>query len=149
YIHNDRSNDCVCDTVKDIIRALNKVKDDDCSPGCNSSIEKLRNPGHDHGPRYTTIPFARYPIETSDPFIGSGVFKSPGHKQSKSFFGCVETPVFRAKKFIRHSNCCVQLELLAPASGDCDLTGHCTNLANSACSFFPEKDPVTGFFATG
>src|SRR5699024_11489314 len=84
--------------------------------------------------RYTTIPFVLYSKGTSKPFIGSGVFKNPGHKQSKSFFGCVETPVFRAKKFIRHSNCCVQLELLAPASGDCDLTGHCTNHANSARS---------------
>ena len=26
YRHNHRSNDCVCDTVKDIIRAQNKVK---------------------------------------------------------------------------------------------------------------------------
>lgn len=149
YRHDHRSNDCVCDTVKDIIRAQNKVKDDNCSTGCDSAIEKLRRPGHEHGPRYTTIPFVLYSKGTSKPFIGSGVFKNPGHKQSKSFFGCVETPVFRAKKFIRHSNCCVQLELLAPASNDYNITGYCMNHANSACSFFPEKDPVTGFFATG
>src|SRR5699024_1014624 len=81
YRHNHRSNDCVCDNVKDIIRAQNKVKDDDCSTGCNSAIEKLRNPGHEHGPRYTTIPFVLYSKGTSKPFIGSGVFKNPGHKQ--------------------------------------------------------------------
>src|SRR5699024_7233720 len=104
--------------------------------------------GHEHGPRYTTIPFVLYSKGTSKPFIGSGVFKNPGHKQSKSFFGCVETPVFRAKKFIRQSNCCVQLELLATASGDCDLTGHCTHHTKCAGSFFRGKVPVTGYFAT-
>src|SRR5699024_3021114 len=149
YRHNHRSNDCVCDTVKDIIRVQNRVKDDDCSTGCNSDIEKLRNPGHEHGPRYTSITFVLYSKGTSKPLIISGACKNHVHKQSKSFILCIVTTECRAKKFIRHSNCCVQLELLAPASGDCDLTGHCTNHANSACSFFPEKDPVTGFFATG
>src|SRR5699024_7380428 len=115
YRHNHRSNDCVCDTAKDIIRAQNKVTEDDGSTECNSAREKLRKPGHGHGPRYTPIPFVLYSKGTSNPLIGRGVFKNPGHKQSKSSFACVETPEFRAKKLIRHSNCCGQVELLAPA----------------------------------
>src|SRR5699024_7192921 len=106
YRSTHKNKDCVCGTVRDIIKAQNKVKDDDCSTSCDSAIEKLRRP--EHGPRYTTIPFVLYSKGTSKPFIGSSVFKNPGHKHHHSFFGCVETPVFRAKKFIRHSDCCVQ-----------------------------------------
>src|SRR5699024_12803635 len=81
YRHNHRSNDCVCDTVKDIIRAQNKVKDDDCSTGCNSAIEKLRNRGHEHGPRYNTIPFVLYRNGTFYTFLVMVCYNISGYKQ--------------------------------------------------------------------
>lgn len=149
YPEYDRVDDCVCDTVRKIIKAQNKVADDDCSTSCDNAIEKLRRPGSEHGPQYTTIPFVLYSKGTCKPFIGSGIYNNHAHKHNDSFFGCVETPVFRANHFMRNSDCCVKLELLAPAAHGCEIKGNCMDKAGGACSFFPEDTPITGFFSTG
>jgi len=149
YSHDYNVDNCVYDTVREIIIAQDKVADDGCSTSCDSAIQQLHRQGKEPGPRFNTVPFILYSKGTCKPFIGSGIFKNPKHTGKRSFFGCIETPVFRAKHFIKNSDYCVKLELLVPASEGYEIKGYCTNRAHHACSFFPEENPVTGFFATG
>lgn len=141
--------DCVSDTIRKIIKAQNEVTDDGCSTSCNYSIQQLRGIMNENSPRYTTIPFILYCSGTCKPFIGSGIFKNPANTNKHPFFGCVETPVFRAKQFVKDSNHCVNLELLVPASDDCEIKSHCMDNENSVCSFFANENLVTDFLATG
>lgn len=146
--HAFQMDDCVIDTIKDIIKAQDKVKDD-CYSGCYNSIQQLHGHRHEHDPRYSTIPFVLYCGDTCQPFIGSGIFKNPGKHHKDSFFGCVETPVFRAKKFVKNNNNCVILELLAPATGDNKIKSYCMDKGGDVCRFFSDDEPVCGFLATG
>lgn len=141
--------DCVADTVKNIIKAQNEVMDDDCATSCHYSIQQLRGKGNELGPRYSTIPFVLYCGGTCKPFIGSGIFKNPADHYKNTFFGCVETPVFRAKQFAKNDNNCVTLELLAPASSDYEIKSYCMDKGGDVCRFFSEEEPVCGFLATG
>lgn len=146
--HKETTDSCVCDVVKKIVMAQDEVMND-CSTCCEQSIRELQGKGNRMGHKNTTIPFILYAKGTSEPFIGSGIFKTPGNKHKESFFGCIETPVFRAKRFIKNSDCCVTLELLLPASDDCEIKYHQCDNNGRVCSFFPENDPVTDFIATG
>lgn len=140
--------DCVADTLKNIIEAQDEA-DDDCSSGCNYSIQQLRGNTNNNGAGYNTVPFVLYCAGTCKPFIGSGIYKNTTHTNRNTFFGCVETPVFRAKKFAKNSDSCVILELLVPASEGCEMQPKWMDDASGVCPFFSVEDPVTGFFATG
>lgn len=142
------SDDCVCDVVRQIIEAQDEVEDGSYCSGCDSAIQQLRKGRNGYEPVNTTIPFILYCAGDCEPFFGSGVFKSPGYDKD-AFYGSVETPIFRAKKFAKGSNCCVKLELLLPVT-DCEVLMTKVEDCNSALShFFPADDPVTGFQGTG
>lgn len=143
------SDDCVCDVVSKIIQAQDEVVDNGCSTSCDRSIQQLRGKGNGSGPQNTTIPFILYCGGTCEPFVGSGVFQAPVDKNGETFFGCVETPVFRAIKFVKNSDCCVKLELLLPVSDGCEIKSHNTDNVSKVCPFFPEDNPVTDFVSTG
>lgn len=139
-------NDCVCDIVRKIVDAQNEViENNSCATSCDRSIQQLRGKSFDT--ENTTIPFILYCSGSCEPFMGSGVFQAPATHDRESFFGCVETPVFRATQFVGNNNCCVRLELLIPISNGCEVNACTTN--NQVCSFFPEDTPVTDFIATG
>lgn len=142
---NQPANDCVCNVVSKIVEAQNEVKNNNCTTSCHRSIQQLR--GKDFDPENTTIPFILYCSGTCEPFVGSGVFKAPASNNRKSFFGCVESPVFRAIQFDKNSDCCVKLELLLPVSDGCEIKA-CSK-DSKLCRFFPEDTPVTDFIATG
>ncbi|GAA0604054.1 exosporium assembly protein ExsY [Virgibacillus siamensis] len=142
-------NDCVCDVVRKIVEAQDEVEENGCCGSCDSAVQQLRKGRPNNGPVNTTVPFILYCAGDCEPFFGSGVFKSPGYYNREAFYGCVESPIFRAKQFVRGSNCCVKLELLLPVT-DCEIIMTKVEDCNSAIShYFPADDPVTGFQATG
>lgn len=140
-------NDCVCSVVKNIVNVQDEA-DDDCSLSCGTFIQQLKGGGNETDTRHTTIPFMLYCGGACEPFIGNGVFQAPKGKRG-TFFGCVETPVFRAKRFVKDSDCCVILELLLPVNEYCESKQPPIDTHNKVCSFFPGDDPVTDFQATG
>ncbi|ASK61092.1 hypothetical protein CFK37_02205 [Virgibacillus phasianinus] len=141
------SDDCLSNEVRNIIKAQNEMFNDGCA-SCDRSIQQLRGKETKLGPLNNTIPFILYCAGTCEPFIGSGVFKaSEEDTDGKAFFGCVETPIFRAKQFVKNSDCCVKLELLLPVSDGCEVRS-CDDVSK-ICPFFPEDDPITDFIATG
>lgn len=146
-----RCENCVCDVVKGIVQAQDKVGANGCSSGCDRSIHQLlsQKTGHDIDPTRTTIPFILYCAGTCEPFIGSGVYKTSIGSKGRHAFGCVETPIFRAKNFVKGSDCCVRLELLVPISEGCEVAIPPKDTMSKVCSFFPTEDPVTGFQASG
>src|SRR5699024_732070 len=137
--------DCVCSVVKNIVNVQDEAVDD-CSLSCETSIQQLKNGGNNMDTRNTTIPFMLYCGGACEPFIGNGVFQAPKGNRG-TFFGCVETPVFRAKRFVKDSDCCVVLELLLPVNEYCEAKQ--PESRNTVCSFFPGDDPITDFQATG
>lgn len=143
------SDDCVCDTVRKIVHAQDEVKGHGCSSSCDLSIQQLRGKENGLDPQNTTIPFILYCGGTCEPFVGSGVFKAPATNEREAFFGCVESPIFRAIRFVKNSDCCVKLELLLPVSDGCEIKPCKTNNVSKVCPFFPEDKPVTDFIATG
>lgn len=147
---NKRSDDCVCDVVRRIVDAQDKVGVNGCFSGCDRSIRQLHSQkdGNNLGPVNTTIPFILYCGGTCEPFIGSGIYKMPGGPRGGASYGCIETPIFRAKSFVKGSGCCVRLELLVPVSAGCE-TSVSTDTQSTICPFFPTDNPVTDFQATG
>lgn len=136
---------CVCDIVKNIVKAQDEAANMySCPTSCNRSIHQLLSQGNNNGPQNSTIPFILYCKDSCKPFVGSGVSRISN--DNEPFFECVESPVFRAKKFVKRNNCCVRLELLLPVSEGCKVL-HCDD--TSVCSFFSREHPVTDFLATG
>lgn len=136
--HGKHSSECVCDVVRKIVLAQNEVaaaQDDCCTTGCENAIEQLLSPTTvpTNGP--TTIPILLYCKGDCDLFFATGI------AQNNSGFDCVETPVFRAKKFKK--GCCVELELL-----EFDTQGNGHNLLGHSkkdmCHFIPSN--ATGDF---
>lgn len=136
------SKDCVCDTVQNIVKAQKEVQEE----GWNYSIRQLRK-GDGMDPQYSTIPFILYTKDDGSPFIGSGIFQAPYHRND-TFFGCIETPVLRAKHFSMDSNCCVKVELLLPISNGREIRPYPKD-KHRVSAYFPEDEPVTDFLATG
>lgn len=116
---NHIENDCVCDVVRRIVVAQNKVAPDSecCNTSCEDSIEKLLSPNSTTSPQPTTIPIMLYCTSTCDPFVGKGIKKSYADCNNGYFFP-VESYVFRAKDFVEGSYCCAVLEILSPYYGD-------------------------------
>ncbi|WP_173917614.1 CotY/CotZ family spore coat protein [Halobacillus sp. Marseille-Q1614] len=138
---------CVCETVRKIVRAQDEAADmDGCNSSCKNSLRELLSPtGNGNGP--TTIPFALYCKGDCEPFIGSGIFKSPVGGSGMTALRCVETPIFRAKKFVDEDECCVQLELLLPVTMGGSTPGP-SGKGNKICDFFPGNS-IRNLQATG
>lgn len=103
---------CVFEVIEKIVEAQNKVADkesgrDCCSVSCERSIDQLLSPSGELG--NNTIPFVLYSKGALKPFVGSGF------RTEDDYFNCVESPVFRAKRFVDYD--CVELELLLPVTG--------------------------------
>ncbi|MUK87460.1 spore coat protein [Ornithinibacillus sp. L9] len=137
--------DCVCGVVRSIIEAQDAIMDDDCTTSCNTSIRQLLAQGSGNGPTNTTIPIVLYCEGTCKPFFGSGIFQGITG-DGDNFFGCVQSPIFRAKNFVKDSKCCVKLELLLPVDEEGDIQV-CDD--HDVCSYFPSDCVITDFQATG
>lgn len=138
--------ECVCDTVRRIIKAQDEVAGTDncCSTGCEQSIRDLLSPtANGNGP--TTIPFFLYCKGDCDPFIGSGVFRQRIGQSQNFALRCVQSPIFRAKKFVDKGECCVQLELLLPVTEGGSTPGE---RGKTVCSYFPGNS-IRDLQATG
>ncbi|MEC5424552.1 CotY/CotZ family spore coat protein [Virgibacillus sp. C22-A2] len=129
---------CVCDIVRDIVDAQDEVNnnDDCCTTSCEDSIRQLLSPtGNGNGNGPTSIPFILYCKGDCDPFIGSGVIQKPIGQSGNVAFRCVESPIFRAKKFVNDDkDCCVKLELLLPVTEGGATPGPG---GDTVCDFFP------------
>lgn len=123
--HGKQSGECVCDVVRKIVLAQNEVadaQDDCCSTGCSQAIDKLLNPTTISPDGPTTIPFLLYCKGDCDLFFATGVKNNNGAAAGTGAFTCVETPVFKAKKFKK--GCCVELELLKFDTDPGCIVGH-------------------------
>ncbi|SHG54260.1 CotY/CotZ family spore coat protein [Ornithinibacillus halophilus] len=140
-IHKSCYNDnCVCETVEKIIEAQDKVAaaTTDCTTSCHQSVRDLLSPAANENDK-TTVPFILYCKGNCKPFIASGVHKSPieGYPNDE-YFKCIETPVFRAKRFTNRRNCCVLVELLRPVNAN----GYpIADKGEKLCDFFQDKTP--------
>ncbi|MFZ3579458.1 CotY/CotZ family spore coat protein [Virgibacillus sp. DJP39] len=139
---------CVCDIVREIVEAQDEVAgaatNGCCTTSCEQSIEDLLSPvANGNGNGFTTIPFILYC--DCEPFIASGVFQAPIGGSGNTAFRCVETPIFRAKKFVDEDECCVKLELLLPVTEGGSTPG---GDRDEVCDFFPGNS-IRDFQATG
>lgn len=156
------SSNCVHDIVRDIIRAQRRAvaaEEDTCFTGCDRSIEELLSPAAENRDRlrFNTIPFILYCAANCKPFVGAGVRRvRDSGGSSRTHFECVESPIFRAKSFVRGSENCVRLELLVPVgSGGGSTPKHeeqsnhrgSQSCCGNVCSFFPNR--TRDFRATG
>lgn len=152
YRYSDQAPDnCVWETIKQIIEAQDKVSNNRNFTACDYSVYQLPShcSGNQFDPLYTTIPFILYCKESCEPFIGSGVFQAPiGGRKRGEFFGGVETPVFRVNRFIKGTNHCVELELLLPVTDHYEFPKSTIDTYSTVCPFFSADDPVIDFFAT-
>ncbi len=142
----ERCDGCVAHVVRGIIEAQDRVEECECTTSCEASLHQLLHPRSkdDLGPSNTTIPLMLYCKSTCQPYVGHGI--SRGYDNDKSFFECLKSPIFRAKKFIGESECCVKLELLLPIDANGELHV-CSD--SDVCSNFPADCPICDFLATG
>ncbi|ARI78423.1 CotY/CotZ family spore coat protein [Halobacillus mangrovi] len=133
-----KGSECVRDTIKKIIAAQDEVAERDhcCDVSCERSIRDLLSPAG-AGMGDTTIPFTLI-CKDCKPFIGSGA------RFANNMYQCLESPFFRAKKFVDDSKDCVKLELLIPINGgnSCSSRGK----KGGVCDFL---DMAPGFYETG
>src|SRR5690625_5967194 len=74
---------------------------DCCTTSCKCSIHDLLSPEQeDTRTRYTTIPFMLTCKKSCRTFIGKGVYSDRNGDNSR-YFGCVTTPILKAKKFVK------------------------------------------------
>lgn len=152
YYDSYREGMCVYDIVAEIIEGQDEVADNNnsngcCHSSCEQSIKDLLSGGSNNnnngGP--TTVPFMLYCKGDCKPFFGNGIYS--GNNNNGGFFNCVESPVFRAKKFVNEGSHCVRLELLLPVTADGSFPGPIAG-ANPVCQYFPDCN-ITDFQATG
>ncbi|MEF2291318.1 CotY/CotZ family spore coat protein [Virgibacillus dokdonensis] len=134
---------CVCDIVQSIVHAQDKVNKDTCDTSCYASIQQLNHKNSFN--RHTTIPFLLYCRSSCKPFIGKGFMTKHHNHCSEKSFKEIESPFFRAKKFLRGSKCCVRLELLLPIK---DKKFSQSFDKRSYCDDHIDKK-ITDFIATG
>lgn len=148
--YNCSNDNCVCNQVREIVIAQDEITnqgDGCCSTGCDQSIKSLLSPTVNNNMNgNTTIPFALYCKGSCGPFIGNGVYQATG--ETNTYFGCIESPIFRAKEFVDDGSCCVRLEILLPATADGTTPGATGDGEGSICPYFP-GETITGFQATG
>ncbi|ELK48947.1 CotY/CotZ family spore coat protein [Halobacillus sp. ACCC02827] len=136
---------CVRDVIKKIIAAQEEVagRDRCCDVSCERSIRDLLSPeSNGNGP--TTVPFILY-CKDCKPFIGSSVVRRRLPGGGGTYLDCVQSPIFKAKKFVDGKKNCVKLELLLPA----DASGNPLDLGgDTVCDYFPTTS-VRNLLATG
>src|SRR5690625_8034050 len=64
------------------------------------------------------------------------------------YFGCITTPILKAKKFFKGSENCVELELLLPATEDGTVVTQDADNQNDVCAYFP-NEAINNFQVTG
>lgn len=136
-----QKDDCVCTTVKKIVDAQNEVAERQshrCLTSCEQSIKQLTSP-RNNTQQKTTIPFILYCKQSCQPFIASGVFKQPiDGFPNEIYYDCIETPILRAKKFVKGTKCCVVVELLRPVNANGIPVA---DSGEKLCDFFSHKGP--------
>lgn len=96
---------CVQDIVKEIIVAQHYLSgSSDCS---QSTMDLSCFLNSRHLPKHSIIPFTLICKGTCRTFVGFGM-------TADNNLDGVESPVFKANRFVNESNDCVQLELLLP-----------------------------------
>src|SRR5699024_12699030 len=112
YGNSVEGSKCIQHTIRRITDAQEKVtsRDGDCwTTRCKWSVHVLLSPGQeDMRTRYTTIPFMFTCKKSCQTFIGKGVYSDRKGDNSR-YFGCVATPILKAKKFVKGSENCVEL----------------------------------------
>ena len=98
---------CVCETVRKIVYAQNKVRYKRKCSGCKESIAQLKGKHTNTRQRHTTIPFVLYCKSNCRPFIAEGIQKP---------HNSICTPFLKAKSFVDDYSCCVRVELLCPVN---------------------------------
>lgn len=141
---------CIKDIVRQIVRAQKKAAERDtvtCITSCERSINDLLSPDRDRRPRHTTIPFMLVCKNSCKYFVGSGIVKN--FVAGEPIFECIESPVFKARGFVKGSNHCVKLELLTPLSNGNG--GENNQTTCTPCDFFATMNDnnVYGFQETG
>ena len=139
YEHNINVDQCVIEAIRRIVKAQNKVtSQNNCHTSCEESIKQLLISPTKRKFRYSTIPFILYK-ENLEPFIAKGIKKTPikGYPE-EIFYDCLETPILRAKNFIKNSNHCVVLELLRPANAN---GLPIADRGKQLCDFFRQQTP--------
>lgn len=143
---------CVCRKVREIAAAQDQVNGNNngvCDTSCDRSIADLLSPAANNNMNgNTTIPFALYCKGDCGPFLGSGVYQGTTGANGATYFGCVESPIFRVVGFEDEDGCCAQLELLLPATADGTTPGATGDGDSAICPFFPGQT-ITDFQATG
>ncbi|MFD2130681.1 CotY/CotZ family spore coat protein [Pseudogracilibacillus auburnensis] len=163
---------CVKDVVRRIIRAQRRAveaEEDTCFTSCDESIGELISPFEENRRRlrHNTIPFILFCREGCKPFIGSGVRRERRRRGERHAFVCEESPIFRAKSFVKGEEDCVRLELLRPVrhhhghreheergehhdrkhgEHHHEHDKHCHR--KTVCDFFPDRE-IRDFRATG
>ncbi|KGX89540.1 CotY/CotZ family spore coat protein [Pontibacillus marinus] len=135
--------ECVCDTVREIVRAQDAVEDNCCDSSCEQSINDLLSPTGGNGTA-TTVPFTLLCKGTCEYFIGKAIAEKPLGGSGGTFLDCLESPIFRAKNFVDEDECCVRLELLLPVTEGSSEPGSKKDI----CDFFPGSS-VRDLEATG
>ncbi|WP_052158919.1 CotY/CotZ family spore coat protein [Halobacillus sp. BBL2006] len=134
-----KDSQCVRDVIKEIIAAQEEVAERErCDVSCERSIRELLSPTA-NGNENTTIPFILY-CKDCKPFIGSAVVRRQMEMgmSSFTFLDCLESPIFRAVKFVDDKKDCVKLELLIPVTEGGSQPGP-SNEGKRVCDFFPGK----------
>lgn len=146
---------CVRGTIQQIVKAQRKAAERDtvtCSTSCERSINDLLSPKKESRRRHTTIPFMLICKSSCKYFIGSGVVKR--RVNDERLFECLESPVFKARGFVKGSTNCVKLELLLPIYTNGE-NGEASSRQNSGdcspCNFFSAENNggVCDFQETG
>jgi hypothetical protein len=136
--------ECVCDIVKKIARAQEKLdSNDDCNSSCKTFIKELVDPVQTSDK--DTIPFILYCEGDCDPFIASGILEGK-NEQGKLFYLCVETPIFRVTKV--KDDCCAEVELISPVTQGGARPGPSEDGVSDVCKFFPGRS-IAAFQRTG
>lgn len=151
YENSVEGSNCIQETIRKIIDAQDKVTSRDgdcCTTSCKCSVHDLLSPEQeDMRTRYTTIPFMLTCKKSCQTFIGKGVYSDRNGDNSR-YFGCVATPILKAKKFVKGSENCVELELLLPATEGGSVVIPDADDQNDVCAYFP-NEAINNFQATG
>jgi len=151
YDNSVEGSHCIQGTIRKIIDAQDEVisRDGDCcTTSCKCSINDLLSPEQeDTRTRYTTIPFVLTCRNSCRTFVGKGVY-SDLNADNTRFFGCVTTPILKAKRFVEGSENCVELELLLPVTEDGTIITPDADDQNDVCAYFP-NEAINNFQATG
>lgn len=136
--HSKGKDNCVRDIINEIIKAQDEVAglqgSGCCDVGCERAIRELLSPTENANGN-TTIPFILY-CKDCKPFIGSGIVRRPLGMSGNTFLDCLQTPIFKAKKFVDDDKNCVKLELLIPVTMGGSQPG---DGGKEVCDYFPGR----------